>query len=47
MGLPQISFKTTETDTTTHTLLEAFEAVLEIGVTLDFLQQGDHSNSES
>jgi hypothetical protein len=47
MGLPQISFKTTQTNTTTYTLLEAFEAVLEIGVTLDFLQEGDHSTSES
>jgi len=47
MGLPQISFKTTQTDTSTHTLLEAFEAMMEIGLTLYFLQQGDHSNSES
>jgi hypothetical protein len=47
MRLPQISFKTTHIDTTTHTLLEAFKAMLEIGVTLDFLQQRDHSNSES
>jgi hypothetical protein len=48
MGLPQIPFITTRTKFVAHTLLEAFKAMLGIGITLDFLQQGfDLSNSES
>jgi hypothetical protein len=40
MGLPQIPFRTTLTKSVAHTLLEAFKAMLEIGITSDFLQQG-------